>query len=246
MNKVIDRKMVDIHLHILPGLDDGARTMQEAIKMARIAFLSGVGTIVVTPHANQKNRFENYATIDMRHTLEKFCSQLRHNAIPLQVVPGMEIRVTVDVVEKIKAGKLCPMGKTNCFLMEFPCNADPVQMQQMLDYSLEAYCRPIIAHPERYLAVQQNLNLIERWKGQGCFIQLSKDSIQGYWGLAAYKSAEYMIENGWADAVASDAHDVRYRTPEMHSIKKYLTNRFGKACADFLLIDNPQRILQLT
>lgn len=235
--------LIDLHCHILPGVDDGSQSMRESLGMARIAVASGVGTIVTTPHSNQVGRFENYATPQLQRVFEAFCKELERNRIPLRVLPGMEIFAVGDVVEKIRHKLLCPIAGTQYYLVEFPFSAPADEIEHTLREMLAAGFVPLIAHPERYACVQREPQRLAHWRALGCAAQLNRGSVQGRFGTKCAAAADFILQRGLADVFGSDAHSAYRRTPELGSLREYLTRRVGGEQGRRLLEINPTRLL---
>lgn len=239
-----EKKLIDLHAHFLPSVDDGAQSMRESIEMARMSVASGVSTVVVTPHANQRGRFENYTTSPLQQVLKAFCYELRRNEIPLTILPGMEIYASADVVDLIHYRQLCPLAGTQYYLIEFPFQCDPIEIEYVLRDMLKHRYIPLIAHPERYICIQKQPAYLEKWRKLGCVAQMNCGSVQGQFGANCAKTASCLIENALVDVFGSDAHGTKHRTPEMRTIKAYLIENYGVAYAEKLLYENPDRLLK--
>lgn len=236
--------MIDIHAHILPMLDDGAPDMESALAMAEIAVESGVTKIVATPHSNMPGRFENYWSPRLESAFERFRRELQTSGIDLTVLSGMEVFGTPDAPQLLRAGKLTTLGGSRYLLIEFPFERYGRQATQILGTLLSMNYRPVIAHPERYLYVQDNPELLNRWVQNGCLLQLNKGSIQGRFGRSAQALALSMLDRGLAAVVASDAHSDMVRTTWMRDIWYFLCEEYSESTAHLLLEENPRRILQ--
>lgn len=236
---------IDLHLHILPDLDDGARSMEQSLRMARLAVQGGVDTIVVTPHANQPGRFENFVSPRLGTVLEAFQRELLYRQIALRVIPGMEIFATVDLVERIDQGLLCPLGKSNCFLVELPVECTEDYADRIWQRMLVRGYRPVIAHPERYDCVKRNPALAQQWRRNGCVLQLNGGSLYGQFGELCRQTAVQLVDEGWFDVFGSDAHDPDCRVPGMEPARSYLTERFGAQYAHHVLRERPAGLLNL-
>lgn len=235
--------MIDIHAHILPGVDDGARDIRESLHMAEMAVRSGVTTMVVTPHANQINRYENYMDDYMQDIFCTLQKEIYKAKIPLKLLSGMEIYANRYVVQHIKAGRLRPLGRGNVYLIEFPFGRQGAKIEMQLVEMLENGYTPMIAHPERYRCVQEDLRLLNRWRQLGCYIQMNKDSVWDFFGERSGETARRMVRHNLVDVVASDAHDTRNRTTDMTSILSYLIEQKGVTIAKRWLQDNPQKVI---
>ena len=235
--------MIDLHTHILPGIDDGAQDMLDALELAEIAFESGTEALVATPHSNQIGRFENYNTKEFRDIYFKFCKALEKERIPLKIYPGMEIFVTDDIAEKIENKVFVGLNHSQYYLVEFPFDMEYEAIRKGLKNILETGKTPLIAHPERYYCVQDFPAMTYEWIQMGCRTQVNRGSIFGKFGRQEERTADYMIENGLATCIASDAHGPYMRTTYMLDVKEYLIKYYGEDAAYWLLKENPERII---
>lgn len=235
--------MIDLHTHILPGIDDGAQDMMDALELAEIAAESGTEALVVTPHSNQTGRYENYNTKEFREIYFEFCKALEKECISLKVYPGMEIHVTSDITEKIEKKSFVGLNHSRYYLVEFAFDEEPDEIRKGLKNILEAGKIPMIAHPERYYCVQDFPAMVYEWIQMGCRTQINRGSIFGKFGRSEERAADYMIENGLATCIASDAHGPYVRTTYMRDVKEYLLKYYGEDAAYWLLKGNPERII---
>ena len=235
--------MIDIHAHILPGLDDGAPDMEQALAMAEMAVESGVTAIVATPHSNLPGYFENYWDWELEGWYRALREAIQASGIPLELYAGMEIFGTEDVPELLREGRLIPLAGTRYPLIEFPFHGYAREATGILADVLELGYRPIVAHPERYGCVQAEPGLINQWTDMGCLLQVNKGSLLGRFGRSAESMAFSLVDRGFAAAVASDAHSPIARTTWMGDVDTLLREEFGADTARFLLRENPRRVL---
>ena len=235
--------MIDLHVHILPGLDDGARSIEDAVEMAELALESGVDTIVATPHSNQEGRFENYNTPVLTDAYENFCRVLKAEHLPLKILLGMEIFASEKMGREIQAERLIGLNRSDYFLVEFPFNAEIWWMGEMLEEILEQGKIPLIAHPERYYGVQEYPALVWEWLKLGCYTQVNKGSLFGKFGRHEQRTAETLLQNDLVTCVASDAHRPYMRTTYMGDVRDYLEEWLGEEHAYRLLEGNPEIII---
>ena len=235
--------MIDIHLHILPEVDDGARTMEESIEMAQIALESGVNRVIATSHCNHPFRSRRYSTEQLAKRMASFRKELEKHGIPLKVYEGMEIYVDDNTDDLIREGKLFGLNHGKYYLLEFPFDAKPSWIDERLDEIASPEVIPLIAHVERYECAQKNPQLIYRWLQGGCEIQVNQGSIFGQFGRAAQKTAVTALENGLITCIASDAHDTGERSPWMKDIADYIKKYYNYKIASLLLNEYPERIL---
>lgn len=235
--------MIDIHCHLLPLVDDGAKDTDTALLMARMAVESGVDTIVATPHCNLPNEsVKNYRSAELSTRVQDLQEEIVKAGLPLTVLPGAEVMCTPDVPELLQCGKLPTLADSNYLLVEFFFDEDLAYMDDMLRAIAAEGVTPVIAHPERYEAVQRMPTVIDRWFHEGIVIQVNKGSILGRLGRHAERTAAWILARGLAHVVASDAHGTWERTPQMNRILEYLEEEYDSDYAKILLEDNPGRI----
>lgn len=235
--------MIDIHTHILPGIDDGANSLAESFEMAEIAWNSGVRTIVATPHCNMEGIFENFYDHEWEEKIGELRGYLKEQGSSVQILSGMEIYASMDVAEKIQRGMLLPLHGSRYYLIEFPFDADPFWMGDILESVLQIGKVPLIAHPERYYCVQDEPMILYEWMQQGCISQLNRGSIFGRFGRHAQGTADILLNYGLVTCVASDAHSSRQRTTYMGDMEEYLHREYGRKYAENLLYRNPKRVI---
>jgi protein-tyrosine phosphatase len=206
--------MIDLHNHILPGIDDGAHDLEEALTMARQAV--GVGTTVMaaTPHRFAYGH-EITASIVFEH-VEELQRNLDEHQIPLRIVPGIELGMRPDLAEALANGTVMPLGGRDgkYALIEPPFDRIPGTALPALESVLALGLTPILAHPERNAEVQDHLAFLETCAALGVFIQITAGSIVGKFGERAQKAAQKIaLQRDWKIIIASDAHDQHERTP---------------------------------
>lgn len=237
-------QITDIHCHILPGVDDGSDSLQESILMCESAYSSGVGAIIATPHfdAGIADTGRWQAVISER--LSSLKAALLQSSIPVDIYSGGEVLVTPELIEPISAGSVPFLADSDYMLAEFYFDESLFEIDDMLHRIASFGIHPVIAHPERYFAVQQNRDAIVRWFHSGYVIQINKGSIMGRLGRGAHSTARWILKHGLAHIAASDAHGSNVRTPELSSLRELLETEYSDAYADILLNRNPRRILQ--
>lgn len=237
--------MVDIHCHMLPAADDGSSGLEESLTMARMAVAGGTDTVIVTPHCNIPYETRgNYRGESLRKEFETFRGALREAGIPLKIKLGAEILTTPEVPELIREGRLQTLADSRYLLMEFFFDEPLSFMDRMLGEVLSEGLIPVLAHPERYEAVQGTPSVIADWFEAGIIIQVNKGSIQGKLGSSAMEMSHWILHHGLAHAVASDAHSGTVRTPHMREIRHELERELGSEYTRILLDDNPARIAE--
>ncbi len=236
--------MVDIHCHILPGLDDGSDNIEESIRMALLAVQGGTKAIIVTPHSNIPNSYQNYLD---KHYVENFKalkSRIREEKIPLDIYPGHEIFACGNLVELIKKKRLLTLCKSDYPLVEFGFAEQSESVYEKLQLLIAEGFTPIVAHPERYAFVAEDESAPLKLKGMGCLLQINKGSLKGGLGRDAYVVSQNIIMNEIADFVASDAHSPYMRSPYLADAHEIISEIHSEEYADLLLKINPEKVLK--
>ena len=233
--------MVDIHCHILPEVDDGAWDMESAVAMTRIARDCGVKKIITTPHF--KGVPEALETVGLfRHQLRLLQSRLKREHIEVELLPGAEVLCVPQTLELAQAGRLPTLGAGRYVLTEFYFDAEAGFMDETLHGLRQLGYQPVVAHPERYGAVQRNPELAARWFHSGIVLQVNKGSVLGAFGRRAEDAAVRMLCRGNAHIIASDAHSPHVRTTDLQPVRHWCMDHLGQAYTKILLEDNPGRI----
>lgn len=231
--------MIDIHCHILPGLDDGAEDIQDTLEMASLAQASSVKVIVATPHCNVPSEPDNYYDSRYREAFLSACRALEEERIPVKLLPGMEVFVTYDLPDLIKDKKVLTLNQSRYLLMEFAFDEDPEFVDIMVDRIKEIGIRPVIAHPERYEFIKNDLEFARQLVERGCIFQANKGSLMGRYGRRSEETVRELMKNDLIKLVASDAHSAIVRTPDMRRARSV-----AKELCDVkkLFEDNPMKI----
>lgn len=235
--------MIDLHTHILPGIDDGSPSMEASLAMAELALEGGVGTIVATPHSNQMGRFENFYSNALFGLYQAVKEELAEEALPLNLHLGMEIMASEDMGDRIRRGELISLNHSRYYLVEFVFDEIPERIEDYLEKIFQAKGVPLIAHPERYYCVQDYPELVYDWLRMGCYTQINKGSLFGKFGRHAAGAAQELLENDLVTCVASDAHSPYARTTYMADTRDYLEEQYGEERMYRLTKGNPLRIL---
>lgn len=237
--------MTDIHCHILPSVDDGASDMAEALAMARLAEDCGVETIVATPHcAIPGAERDNFISRDLYDRFVEFRDAMAAAGIGICLKAGAEIFCTEETPRLLREGKLLTLASSDYLLTEFYFDMPAAYMDHMLARVAAEGVRPVVAHPERYEAVQYEPEIAENWARKGYVLQMNKGSVLGRFGRAVGQTAFHLLRRGAVHLVASDAHGAHSRTPDMTEIRFFLEDYFSEEYARDLLVENPGRILE--
>ena len=236
--------MIDLHCHILPGVDDGSASEEESGMMAALAADSGVTAIAATPHCNVPGQFGNYAGPELKAGFDALAALLRRENIPVRLYTGMEVFVTPEVPELIRRKKLLTLGGSRYLLVEFGFDEPITFAEEMLSAVRREGLVPVVAHPERYRFVQADRTCLLRWAREGCILQVTKGSLFGMFGRRAADVAHWCLGEGCIHLIGSDAHSPFRRTTRLREIWEYTADFDSPEIADFLLEENPGRILR--
>ncbi len=201
--------MIDIHSHIIPAVDDGSRDLETSLQMIKNAAATGTDAIIATPHYFG-GRFELTADEAEAET-EKLRQEIKNREINIEIYSGQEIFIDNHTVELFKQGTIRGLSHTDYLLVEFPMDR---YREGYLDtiYELRLLgARPIVAHPERYIFVNENITLINQFAREGCLFQINTGSITGIFGRQVRNTAERLIKEGQCHFIASDAHSTGRR-----------------------------------
>lgn len=238
--------MIDLHAHLLPGIDDGPATLEDAVALAGACVASGVTELFVTPHVFPGQWNNTRSTIVAEY--QRFDFAIKKLGLPLTLHMAGEVRLSDDIFALLGEGELPFLGSYqgfNSMLLELPDSQVPVGAERMVRYLLDHKVRPIIVHPERNKGVMDKPERMRSFVEMGCVLQLTAGSVVGEFGGAALRTAQKLIDEGWVDVVASDAHNLRGRAPRMDAARTALTKAYGAEMADELTLHGPARFAGL-
>lgn len=237
--------MIDLHCHIIPHLDDGAFDAHVSCQMARHLLQCGVRTVVATPHSNLEGTRTGFLSPLYWQRFGLFRALLRQARIPLRVLPGSELLADPSNLAGLLRDRLpIPLNGTDYLLVEFAFSTPGAEITAMLDDIRGAGYRPVVAHPERYYAVQEQLRWAEAWFDRGYVLQINKGSLLDRLGRSAFETSNRLLARGMVDVIASDAHDMRMRPPGFQTLLPILQRLCTPEYVRLLLDENPNRILK--
>lgn len=230
--------MIDLHTHILPGVDDGAKNLEMALAMAGNAAASGVTIIAATPHFYELPQWSL-----VKEKVEELRSEFNKARIGVELVAGAELMMDPGIMDMAARDIPTYADKGKYCLVEFPLQQVPMYAEEVLFDLQTKGIIPIIAHPERYDAVVENPNLALGWLKQGCLIQMNSGSILGRFGSTIQETAKIMLNCNMVQLVASDGHGSERRRLNLPEAYSALVEIVGQARAQALVEDNPRSIL---
>ena len=238
-----DDQVIDLHCHLLPGIDDGPETLAEALEMARIAVANGIEAAHVTPHLHP-GRWDNDRP-KIAAAVESYRAALAQAGISLEIGFAAEVRLDYEILPLIEAGRVPFLGTLEGFqvmLLEFPHSHVPVGADKFVAWLLARKIRPLIAHPERNKDLMREPDKLEPFVREGCLLQLTADSVTGGFGELCAQRAREFLERGWVSVIASDAHDTTDRPPRMAPGRNAAAKIVGEEEAQRLVYGTPSRI----
>lgn len=238
------KMMIDLHAHILPGLDDGAQNAQETVLMAAIAAESGVGVIAATPHSFGNECFGGEFRTSVLSAIGYAQNEINAREIPITLVPGMEIYATPETAELLASGDLLTINGTKYALIEFAFGEKPRAIYDMLRPVLDMGYVPLVAHPERYSCICENIKVAQELVAHGCLLQVNKGSLLGSFGSEIMRTAMLLIKQELAFCVASDGHSIQRRNTDLYEARQTISDLFSAETAERLLCRNPEKILK--
>lgn len=236
--------MIDLHCHILPGIDDGALSLSESLIMAQSAEGGGTRKIVATPH--YFNDYQNPRPVTKAEVKSKFKELknfLRLNRCPVELYMGAEQYGVSNLVPLIENDELITINDSRYLLIEFSLDDDIERVKFVLSQLDDYDIVPVLAHPERYDFIQDEPSKIFWFLQHGCLLQVNKGSITGRFGEEAEGISHWLIRERMAHVVASDSHGPYQRTADMSAAYQYACYSSGDEYAYMLFNENPQRIL---
>lgn len=230
--------MIDIHCHLLPGLDDGARDWDQAVAMCRMAYEDGITHVVATPHANYAYEFSPEKN---RQLLAELQSRAQ---VALKISTGCDFHLDFDNLQSLfQAPESYTVNQKSYLLIEF----EPMLVLPNVDrlcYEMQSHqITPIVTHPERNLAFQKQPELLRRLVEVGAPVQVTAGSIEGRFGGRAQRFAKELLRQKMVHIIASDAHDLDSRPPVLSRAYEIIAKEFGATLAKLLFIENPQAVL---
>jgi len=236
-------EMIDIHSHILPGLDDGPQTMEESIRMCRIAYQDGIRTIVATPHT-LNGVYQNGRSVILSK-VDELNDALNNSELPLKILPGSDVHLCETTLQQVEQGEAVTIGDGGKYIMiEFPSQAIPYQAERILFQLLGRGLIPIISHPERNLDIGRRPERYDEIIKMGCFGQVTAMSLTGEFGPKVRQWAEKLLKRWLVHFIASDAHSGNGRPPILSAAVKAAAKIVGKEEAEKMVTEYPKAILE--
>jgi protein-tyrosine phosphatase len=233
--------MIDLHCHMLPGIDDGAATLDVSLGMAEASVKDGVTVLACTPHI-LPGLYHNTGP-QIRRAIHELQKALDQEGIPLRLVTGADNHVVPDFVAGLQSGRLLSLCDSRYVLVEPPHHTEPPQLEDFFFNLLVAGFVPILTHPERLSWVPSRYETIQRLVQAGVWMQITSGSVTGAFGRTAQYWAERMLEEGCVHILATDAHDCEKRPPKLSRGRDFAAKRVGAEEAEHLVLTRPRGII---
>ena len=235
--------MFDLHAHILPGVDDGARTPEETLEMSRAAAECGTKAVLATPH--RKDVTENWSVEHLSRLIDDMNAQNRDQGVELSLLLGMENHLSPDLPDEIEAGRALTMNGSRYILVEMPFFGRPDWVEDTLSNVQDQGLTPVLAHPERIEAFQQDPDLLADFIERGMVSQITAGSAVGTWGDRVKRFTHELLRSGMAHVMASDTHaPTGMRSPKLGVGIEAAAHFVGLQAATAMVTDTPKAILE--
>ena len=242
MKKNYDVPMIDIHNHILFGVDDGAQDLRTSLEMIDIAHEDGIRGLILTPHCHPHRGMSSYEKI-LSH-FEELKKVASAQFPDMNLYLGREVYFRSDVLEEVEGMDALQMCGNKIALIEFSSNVQPSYIKSSIaDVQMQGLI-PIVAHVERYACTIEDKSIVEEFSDMGAFIQINADDLVGNVKNEMKKVVKYLLKNDLVDFVASDAHDTERRRPLLSDAYRYIAKKYGEDYAYDLMYANPMRIIE--
>ncbi len=235
--------MIDLHSHLLPGIDDGADSWEETLEMARAALDDGVTCMVATPHMMPDGEFANRSH-GVLALIEETKERLARESLPLEVVAGGELYIHPTLHEGVRDGTLLTYGKAHKYaLVELPSIDVPPYAERVIFELQVGGVQPILAHPERNPSLVQGMERLVEWVERGLLLQVNARSLLGDSGSRSRRFAEELLEWRLVHFIASDAHGIKRRPPGLSAARERAAGIVGPQMAEAMVRTNPARVI---
>ncbi len=233
--------MIDLHCHILPGIDDGPHDLQETLEMCRLSVAEGMTAIVATPHLYHSMFATTREQILETHAAVR--EALASEGIPLELFLGADMHLHPDLAGNLVRGEALTLDGGRYFLLELPSRLLPPNLEEIVDGLMDTGYTPILTHPERNEVIVRHEKILLDLLAQGCLCQVTAMSVTGDFGKRCEGFTRSLLEAGAVHFIASDAHSTGWRHPGVREALRVAENLIGSAPAGRLVLENPQAVL---
>jgi protein-tyrosine phosphatase len=231
--------MADMHSHILPNVDDGASSLEDALEMLQKAVNDGVTTQILTPHIHHPRYNNTRKSLELRFL--EFCDLVMEAGIPIELRLAAEIHVCHEIMQMVDNDGIPWLGECGgekSFLLEFPQNTIPAGSENLIKWLKKNQILPVIAHPERNLIFQKHPDKMRFFFDYECPLQITASSLIGHFGKCAFKLAQSLMKEGKVRVLATDCHNLSYRPPNLNQGFKVAARLVGEILATEMVTSN--------
>jgi protein-tyrosine phosphatase len=233
--------LIDLHSHLLPGIDDGSKDLAMSLAMARMAATDGISTIACTPHILPG--VYNNSGPGIRRAIGRLAESIAAASIPITLVAGADVHIAPDLDVQLRDGRALTLHNSRYLLLEPPHHVLPPRLEDLIFGLQAAGYFPILTHPERLSWVEGHYDLIRRLVSSSVLMQITAGSVMGRFGRRPRYWAERMLDEGICHLLATDAHNAEQRAPRMADARDFVAQRLGDDEAINLVLRRPQGIL---
>ena len=234
--------MIDIHSHLIYGVDDGSKSIETSLKILDDLSKNGITDIILTPHYITDTNYVSSKTENITKFLE-LKREVKKQGININIYLGNEIYIDPNILELIKENKMCTLNNSEYILVELPMSGNYPDYQEIFSDLIKIGFKVVLAHPERYAAFQKDYSKVLEMVDMGVLLQCNIDSITGYYGNNAKKTIKRILKDKLVTFVGTDIHSVKndysYLEKAKNKFKKYLTDEE----IEDIFVNNPKRII---
>ncbi len=243
MNPTEGKEIVDIHSHILPGVDDGSESMETSLEMLKIATSEGITRMIATPH--YKNHHHSVGPEKAAALLSELSRKASEENIKIKLSLGNEVLYFSDIEEAFEEKKFSTMCDKDYLFIEFYPDEDFSRIRDGVETVMSMGLTPILAHVERYMVLRKDLKKIDHLKNMGALITVNADSILGDTGFSTKQFIKSLLKLRYVDMVGTDSHDTSDRAPKMDRCRKYLYSKYDEQYVDDILFANAIKLFEM-
>ena len=227
---------------MLPGIDDGAVDLEVSLAMARMAVGDGIEITACTPHI-MPGVYDNRGP-DIRAAIDRLQAVLDENGVALKLVTGADVHIAPDLVEGLRTGRILSLNDSRYFLFEPPHHIAPPRLEQLAFDVMAAGYLPVITHPERLTWIESHYEVFGQMVHAGAWIQITAGALTGRFGRRPKYWSERMLDEGVVHILATDAHNLRNRSPILSEARQAVADRLGEQAAIDMVVTRPRGILE--
>ena len=233
--------MIDLHSHLLPGIDDGSKDLAMSLAMARMASADGISTIACTPHILPG--IYNNSGPAIRKAVARLAESIAEAGIPISLVTGADVHIAFDLAVQLRDGRALTLNGSRYLLLDPPHHVLPPRLEDLIFGLQTAGYVPILTHPERLSWLEGHYDLVRRLVSSSVLMQITAGSVMGRFGRRPCYWAERMLDEGLCHLLATDAHNTEQRAPRMADARDFVAQRLGDDEDINLVLWRPQGIL---